>query len=133
VFTDLIRLRRDRGEDVAELLGEARGRYPDNKLLWWVEAASYISRGRYTEALDLLDRLLAVDLATLPAGGPAYDERIFDEFAHEARGVCLFRLERYDEAAEAYQRASRLDPANLAYRTKGTLARGRAEAARSGR
>ena len=39
VFTDLIRLRRARGEDVDELLAEARALYPENKLLWWIEAA----------------------------------------------------------------------------------------------
>ena len=39
-----------------------------------------------------------------PLWGPAYDERIFNEFAHEARGVCLFRLGRYAEAADARNR-----------------------------
>ena len=74
VFTDLIRLRRDRGEDVGELLAEARSSLPDNKLLWWIEAAVHdLREGRYAEALALLDRLLAVDLATLPGEGPAYD------------------------------------------------------------
>lgn len=96
-----------------------------NKLLWWVEAASHISAGRYEHALALLDRLLAVDVATLPAEGPAYDERIFGEFTHEARGVCLFRLGRYDEAAAAYERAARLDPGNLAYRSKRLVAESR--------
>jgi glycosyltransferase involved in cell wall biosynthesis len=131
VFTDLVRLRRRRGEDVAELLAEARRRYPANKLLWWVEAAVAMSDGRYVEALELLDRLLSVDLVTLPADGAAYDERIFGEFAHEARGNCLFRLERYAEAADAYAEASRIDPSNLAYRAKREVAMGRAGVASS--
>jgi glycosyltransferase involved in cell wall biosynthesis len=126
VFTDLVRFRRQREEDVEELLAEARARYPDNKLLWWVEAAALISARRYGESLQLLDRLLAVDLAALPGQGPAYDARIFGEFAHEARGACLFQLGRYAESAEAYGRASRLNPANLGYRAKRSAALGRA-------
>ena len=81
--------------------------------------------GRYLEALALLDRLLAVDLAALPAEGPAYDARIFGEFANEARGACLFRLGRYAQAADAYEQALRSDPGNLVYRSKWTVAEGR--------
>jgi tetratricopeptide (TPR) repeat protein len=126
VFTDLVRLRRDRGEDVTELLVEARTRYPSNKLLWWVQAAAHISDGRYREALELLDRLLDVDLSALPDEGPAYDRGIFAEYTHEARGVCLFRLGRYADAAEAYAQASTIDPASVRYRAKWRVALGRA-------
>jgi tetratricopeptide (TPR) repeat protein len=126
VFTDLVRLRDSQGEDVTELLAEARGRYPSNKFLWWVEASDHITHRRYAEALELLDRLLAVELASLPAEGVAYDARIFGEFAQQARGVCLFRLGRYQEAADAYAEASRANPANLEYRAKLKVALGRA-------
>jgi tetratricopeptide (TPR) repeat protein len=129
VFVDLVRGCRDRGEDVTELVAEARGRYPSNKLLWWVQAAAHASNGRYFESLELLDQLLAVDVSGLPDEGPAYDERIFGEYAHEARGLCLFRLGRYAEAAEAYGRASAIDPSNLAYRAKRHVALGRVERA----
>ena len=132
VFTDLIRLRRERGEDVAALLAEARTFYPDNKLLWWIEATVRMADGRYLEALALLDRLLAVDLAALPAEGPAYDARIFGEFANEARGACLFRLGRYAQAADAYEQALRSDPGNLVYRSKWTVAEGRSRSAEAG-
>jgi tetratricopeptide (TPR) repeat protein len=129
VFTDLIRLRRQRGEDVGELVAEARASYPDNKLLWWIEATVRMSNGRHVDALALLDRLLAVDLAALPAEGPAYDARIFGPFTQEARGACLFRLGRYAEAADAYAQALRSDPRNLAYRAKWTVAQARARTA----
>jgi tetratricopeptide (TPR) repeat protein len=126
VFTDLIRLRRARGEDVDELLAEARALYPENKLLWWIEAAAMISEDRHADALAQLDRLLAVDVAALPGEGPAYDARIFGEFAQEARGACLFRLGRYAESAEAYAQALHENPDNLVYRSKWMVARGRA-------
>lgn len=128
VFTDLVRLRHERGEDASALLAEARGRYPTNKLLWWIDASVCLRDERYTEALDLLDRLLSVDLVRLPFEDVAYDQRIFGELAHEARGTCLFRLGRYGEAAEAYEAASRIDPSNLAYRAKAAAARGRSTA-----
>ncbi len=131
-FTDLVRARRARGEDVGELLQEARARYPENKLLWWVQAAALISERRYEEALGLLDRLLAVDLAGLPDEGPAYDARIFGEFAHEARGVCLFGLGRFQAAAEAYEQALLENPENAVYRTRLALARGRTQRAAAG-
>jgi tetratricopeptide (TPR) repeat protein len=133
VFTELVRLRRERGEDVTELLDEARTRYPGDKLLWWVHAAVHISAGRHQPALQLLDRLLGVDLSSLPAEGPSYDERMFKEFAHEARGVCLFRLGRYAEAADAFARASQIDPSNLGYRAKQQVALGRACRSSDGR
>jgi len=128
VFTDLVRLRRQCGERVVELLAEARGRYPQNKLLWWIEATVLMSDGRHAEALRMLDRLIAVDMAGLPGEGPAYDARIFGVFAHEARGACLFRLGRYAAATDAYAQALRGDPGNLVYRSKWTVARARAQA-----
>jgi len=133
VFTDLVRLRDDDGEDVAELLAEARDVYPDNKVLWWIEAIACSSEGRHDEALKLLDRLLGVDLSELPDEGPSYDERIFGEFAHQARGLCLFRLGRYEESGEAYAQASQIDPSNLEYRAKMQVAFGRARAAQTDR
>jgi glycosyltransferase involved in cell wall biosynthesis len=128
VFTDLVRLRRERGERFGALLAEARDRYPQNKLLWWIEATVLMSDRRYDEALELLDRLIAVDVADLPGEGPAYDARIFGAFAQEARGVCLFRLGRYGEAADAFAEALRGDPGNPRYRSKWTLAHARAQA-----
>jgi glycosyltransferase involved in cell wall biosynthesis len=126
VFTDLVRLRHDRGDDVTELLAEARRRYPANKQLWWVEATVRLRHGRFGEALELLDRLLAVDVGSLAAAdGVSYDERIFGEVAHDARGLCLFRLGRYAEAAEAYARAAQANPAELRYRASRTVALGR--------
>lgn len=129
-FTDLVRARRARGEEVSELLEEARTRYPENKLLWWVQAAVLISARRHEQALVLLDRLVCVDVASLPDEGAAYDARIFGEFAHEARGVCLFALGRYAEAAEAYEKALREDPQSIVYRTRLELARGRVQRGR---
>jgi tetratricopeptide (TPR) repeat protein len=128
VFTDLVRLRHERGDDVTKLLTEARRRYPSNKLLWWVEATVLLEQARHEYALELVDRLLALDVDSLPAAdGVSYDERIFGELAHEARGLCLFRLGRYAEAADAYARAADANPAELRYRASRAVALGRAK------
>jgi tetratricopeptide (TPR) repeat protein len=128
VFSDLISLRYQRGEDVTDLLSDARMRYPDNWILVWLEARVLIDQGRYDEALARFDQLAAVDTSRLADvdGGPSYDARLFDDLAHGGRGLCLFRLERYAESAEAYAEAARLAPNDPTYRTKQHLARTRA-------
>jgi tetratricopeptide (TPR) repeat protein len=125
-YADLVRLRHERGDDVSELLTEALGRYPENWLLVWIKARSEIAAGRHEDALLWLDRLLHVDVAGLPDVGAAYDARLFGEFAHESRGLCLFRLGRYDEAAAAYAAAARSNPASLEHETRRRLAEARA-------
>jgi tetratricopeptide (TPR) repeat protein len=128
-YSDLIAIRHARGEDVAGLLAEARGRYPRNCLLVWQEARVLTAGGRDTEAIAALDWLLGVDLRRLPDEGPAYDARLFGELAHEGRGLCLFRLGRYEEAAEAYAAAARCAPARPEYLVKRNLALARARRA----
>jgi tetratricopeptide (TPR) repeat protein len=105
-MADLIRLRHLRGEDVGELVDDARSRFPENCLVVFLEGRYLIDHGRYEQALACFDWLLAVDVAELPNAGPAYDARIFGVLAHDARGVCLFRLGRHGEAAEAWARAA---------------------------
>jgi glycosyltransferase involved in cell wall biosynthesis len=125
-YSDLIAIRHGRGEDVTELLAEARGTYPRNCLLIWQEARVLTTAGRHEEAIAAFGQLLAVDLRRLPDYGPAYDERLFGELAHEGRGLCLFRLGRYDEAAAAYAAAARCAPGDPSYQVKRQLALARA-------
>ena len=125
-YADLIAVLRRRAEDVTGLLAEARGMYPRNCLLVWQEARVLTAAGRHDEAIAAFDWLLAVDVKRLPDEGPAYDERLFGELAHEGRGLCLFRLGRYEEAAAAYAAAESHAPDNNAYPVKRKLALARA-------
>jgi hypothetical protein len=70
-------------------------------------------------------RLLAVDVSVLPDAGPAYDARIFGALSHDACGVCLFRLGRHAEAAEAWAEAAASAPDDPAFAVKGQLAQAR--------
>ena len=128
-YGELIAIRHGRGEDVTGLLAQARGRYPRNCLLAWLEARSLTAGGRHEAAIAALDWLLAVDVRRLPDEGPAYDARIFGELAHEGRGLCLLRLGRYEEAAAAYTAAARCAPGEPAYPVKRDLALARARRA----
>jgi tetratricopeptide (TPR) repeat protein len=124
-WADLVRLRHGRGEDVRDLLSQAPDGQPDNWHLLWTVAAIAIDDARYADALPLLERLGEVDVESLPQT-TAYDVRIFGSLACAQRGLCLFRLGRYAEAAEAYRVAERHEPDNLAMRVKRQLAEARA-------
>ena len=121
-YTELIGMRMARGQDVAGLIAEGRRFYPDNYVLIWQEARVLVAAGQPAAALARFDLLLAADQELLPDAGPSYDERLFTEAAHEGRGLCLFRLGRYAEAADAYAEAGRCAPGNPEYAVKRQLA-----------
>ncbi len=121
-FTELITMRMARGDDVTDLLAEARRLYPGNYLLIWQEARHLVASGQPATALARFDQLLATDRASLPDAGPSYDQQLFAEAAHEGRGLCLFRLGRYADAAAAYAEAERCEPGNPEFRVKKELA-----------
>jgi len=124
---ELIRLRHYRGEEVGELLADALRRYPGNWLVVFYEGRYLIDHGRYEEALERFRALLAVDLVALPDAWPgACDARIFGSLAYDACGICLFRLARYAEAAEAWGSAAEADGDDPEFPAKRQLALARA-------
>jgi tetratricopeptide (TPR) repeat protein len=125
-IADLIRLRHLRGDEVAELLVEARGRFPGNQLIAFLEGRYLIDNARYEEALARFRELLAVDVSALPDAGPAYDARIFGSLSYDACGVCLFKLGRHAEAAEAWAAAAAVAGDDPSFAAKRQLAAGRA-------
>jgi len=132
-WADLVRLRHARGADVEALLEEGRELWPRQWLLVWIEGHVNLDRGRLETAERCWRSLLAVDVDALPAGGVAYDERIFGRYALELLALTLFRAGRYRDAADAWGEAERRDPAQLGYRAKRMLAQARAERAGGGR
>jgi hypothetical protein len=61
----------------------------------------------------------------LPDAGPAYDARTFGAFSLDACGVCLCRLGRFAEDAEAWGAAAAVGDGDPSYAPKETLARAR--------
>jgi tetratricopeptide (TPR) repeat protein len=129
-FADLIRIRQNRDADTSALLAEALHRYPTNLILQFYDACRLRDDGDYEEALARFTAFAAVDVDRLADAGPAYDARLFGDMAHAGRGVCLFRLGRYAEAADAYAIAAALAPEEGSHALRRDLARGRARAAR---
>jgi tetratricopeptide (TPR) repeat protein len=128
-YMDLVAKRHARGEDVTVLLQEGLARYPENWSLVWQQGTILMASGDYDEALACFENIAAVDTSALPDEGPSYDERLFTELAHGARGLCLFRLGRYEESAGAYAHAGAHAPADRSYAVKHQLALSRARRA----
>lgn len=125
-WSDLVRVRHERGVDVTDLLAEGFARWPDNWMLVWVEGHVLLDARRFEEAAERFARLAEVDVSTLPATGVAYDERIFGAWAHSSLALALFRSGRYQEAGAAYDAAARLEPDEPEHAVKRTLAQARA-------
>jgi hypothetical protein len=120
-FAELIRVRQTRGAEVSELLDEAVARYPDNLALAWLKVIAEIKTGQPERALRRLERF---DIyPDMPAEDTtAYPLELFSSAAPEARGVCLFRLGRYREAAAAFADAERFEPSEPSHRLRRVVA-----------
>jgi len=130
-FAALVHRRRDQGQDSAELLDEGLSRYPDTVALAWLKVCAEIEAGRYENALRWLGRF-DVDTTMPIEDTTAYAADLFVARAPEARGLCLFRLGRYGEAAAAYRQAEQFEPSDQAHRIKRLLSEHRAAAEADG-
>jgi tetratricopeptide (TPR) repeat protein len=128
-FGELVAIRHARGEDVTLLLEEGLASYPENWSLVWQQGTILMASGQYDDALACFGNIAGVDISALPDEGPSYDERLFTELVHEARGLCLFRLDRYEESADAYALAAANAPGDKSYDVKRKLALARARGA----
>jgi tetratricopeptide (TPR) repeat protein len=87
-----------------------------------MEARRQIAAQNYPAALEPLDQILSFDWATDPDDPPAYDASIVGELPWSSKGLCLFRMGAYAEAAEAYAHAARCAPGDPSYPIKAELA-----------
>lgn len=124
-FAALIRRRLEQGEAAADLLDEALTRYPDTVLLAWLKVCTEIDAGRHEHALRWLSRF-DVD-TTMPIEDTiSYPMELFGARVPDARGVCLFRLGRFSDAAAAYRQAEAFEPGDQARRLRRLLCEHRA-------
>jgi tetratricopeptide (TPR) repeat protein len=117
------------GTDASALVEEGVRAAPENLALQFARARFLIERERYEEALAILGRFAAIDVKRFRPNAVGYDERLLGELAHDLRGVALLRLERFGEAAAAFEDAAEAAPENPSYRVKAAAMRGRAAAA----
>jgi tetratricopeptide (TPR) repeat protein len=78
--------------------------HPDDWALWYELSRGLTASGKYDEALDALEHVLALN--------PTYAE------AWHQRGRTLHQMGRLQEALEALQQAITLDPLNWAWRER---------------
>lgn len=129
LWASLIRRRRRRGQDFGALLDESLVLYPTNCVLLFVDGRAQMERGDLPAALGRFEEILGLAQLPVREGTPAYDRRLVGELAHASEALCLFRLERYDEAAESYDRAALSAPDDPTYPVRRDLARSRARRA----
>jgi tetratricopeptide (TPR) repeat protein len=127
-FSQLIRLRADRGDDVTKLLDEALSRYPDNLALAWRKACAEVDAEHYEHALQWFDRFNVEFDPEMPIEDTvAYRADMFGLDAAKARALCLVKLGRYREAAAAYRRAEQFAPDDQSLRLMRALSERRAQ------
>jgi tetratricopeptide (TPR) repeat protein len=125
-FTSLVMRLQRSGREFAPLLAEARARYPDNCVLLWIEGRDLAAQSQYEAAIERFDAILRITSVDPGPDHPAYDRHLVGDQTHAARAVCLFRLGRYGEAAEAYAAAERFAPEDPSYPVKRRLAQSKA-------
>ncbi len=116
--------------DALDFIEEGLSHFPADYSLRLSHSRALIRAGRAEEALPTLDVLLAIDADTVFDPMTAYDRGIFGELSFEAKAIALMKLERFAEAAEAFEKASGYAPKDMSYRVKAAAAR--AQAARRG-
>jgi hypothetical protein len=127
-FSQLIRVRAERGDDITELLDEALSRYPDNIALAWRKACAEVEAEHYEQALHWLARFnVEFDMEMPIEDTVAYRAEMFGLDAAKARGLCLVKLGRYREAAVAYRRAEQFAPDDQSVRLMRALSERRAQ------
>ncbi|HEX2726829.1 MAG TPA: hypothetical protein VHN20_13505, partial [Beijerinckiaceae bacterium] len=113
-------------EDRLAVIEEGLRAFPDNFALRLARARGLIDTGCLTDALAIIDGLVAIDPEAIRPYCAGHDVRIFGEFAHDLRGMALVRLERFAEAAAAFEAAAAAAPHELSYRAKAAAMRGHA-------
>jgi tetratricopeptide (TPR) repeat protein len=125
-YSSLLRHELDGGSLTPALLDEAVARFPGNHLLAWLDGRALIAQERFQSAIDVFERLAAVDAETYFDEAIAYDTRIFGLWSLDALGLCCFRLGRFAESARYYALAEVAAPDAAEYRAKRRLAEARA-------
>ncbi|MDQ0392011.1 glycosyltransferase family 2 protein [Labrys monachus] len=125
----LARIEAELGGDPLDVIEAGLARMPDDHALWFLRGQALLRAGRPGEALEMAERLQAIDPEDLCDGLLAYDRAIFREKACELAALACLRLGRRREAAAQFAAAARLAPGDAAYRIKAIALNGPARVA----
>jgi tetratricopeptide (TPR) repeat protein len=114
-YVSLIQRELAAGGDALALLTEAQARFPRNLQLRWLQGKALMQARQFDEAIRVFEQVLGAGDADYSTG---YDTRLFGALSFEAVAACHFKLGRYDEAAQFFERAARCSPESLEYRVK---------------
>jgi tetratricopeptide (TPR) repeat protein len=120
-FVELIQHLLAGGEEVGELLEEARRLFPEEQQLVWLNGHQMVRDGRLEDAVDLFEQLLHERENGRIDTDLGYDQRQFTSSTYATIASCCFQLERYGDARRYFSLAEEHDSENLEYRTKRRL------------
>lgn len=113
----------NRGHDATAIIEEGLALDPEHHTLYLALAKQHIARGEWEAALEPLRHLANVGSGEIQRSVLAYAQQMFHEWPWMLLGDCLFELGRYDDAAEAYERAAAEGADALEMRTKAAACR----------
>ena len=91
IYSDLISANSVEGLPDAALVEEADRLFPGNVAILWTGALDAAARGANEEVMSRIDRLLSAGPVASTEHSVSMDERVFDEWALQLRGVARFR------------------------------------------
>jgi glycosyltransferase involved in cell wall biosynthesis len=112
-FLGMIEWKLDHGEEVAELLEEARDRFPRNKQLLWLHGRRLMSGGRYREAIPAFQELASAQ-AAVSEDTYGYDKRLLTVLPYHCLATCCRKLGRVRESLKYRDLARRQLPPDSA-------------------
>lgn len=119
-FVELIRRGLDAGEDIAPLLAEARGLFPQHPSLVWLEGRLRLREERPQDAARHFKWLLQRGRAAAD-GKTSCDERLFASWSWAGLATCCFQERRYAKSRRYFELAEAFEPDCLEYRVKRQL------------
>ena len=121
LYVSLVQSCMKTGEEVGELLQEARRLFPRNAQFIWLEGHAHMNAGRFEDAVAAFEQTLDAQKQNDMDDNVGYDQRLFGIYTFNPLATCLFRLQCYGAARHYYELAEQADPDSPEYKIKRQL------------
>jgi len=111
----------EKGGDADDLILEAIERFASNPQIWWLKGRALLKQGKFENAAQAFERVLAFGKKGDFDPYVAYDARIFNVVSYDSLATCYFRLGEYGRGRHYYELAAACDSSRLEYRVKAAL------------